>query len=427
MSPSRRLLAFGARSAAGVRIVVSRPRAVLAAVTVFLLGGLPVHSAAPPHGQATAARRTFTRTLRLHGVVEPVKSHTVAAPRLAGPSMGPMVITRLAPPGTRVKQGELLVEFDRQAQLKTALDRRAEYLDLVEQIKKKQAEQSAARAKDQTELRQAENAAESARLELRKNEVVSRIDAEKNQQAHEEAAARLAQLRDTFELKRRAAQAELRILEIQRDRAYSAMRHAEQNTSRLSIASGIDGLVVLNAIWKGNSMSEVGEGDEVRPGVPFMQVVNPEAMQVRARINQADRADLEPGQKVTIHLDAYPEVSLPGRVGTIAAIGVASSLSQKVRSFVGTITIEGSDAKLMPDLSAAVDVELESRPGVLVIPRDALLRDADGPFVRVPAGGGSSRRAVRVGAMSDQEVVVESGLEEGAVVLRGTARPEERR
>jgi multidrug efflux pump subunit AcrA (membrane-fusion protein) len=238
-------------------------------------GAEPAHSAAPQAGQATAARRTFTRTLRLHGTVEPVRSHTVSAPRLAGPSMGPMVITRLTPAGSRVKQGGLLVEFDRQAQMKTALDRRAEYLDLLEQIKKRQAEQSAARAKDQTELRQAENAAESARLELRKNEVISRIDAEKNQQSHEEAVARLAQLRDTFELKRRAAQAELRILEIQRDRANSAMRHAEGNAAKLSIVSGIDGLVVLNAIWKGNTMAEVGEGDEVRPGVPFMQVVNP--------------------------------------------------------------------------------------------------------------------------------------------------------
>ena len=56
-----------------------------------------------------------------------------------------------------------------------------------EQIKKKQAEQAAALAKDESELHQAENAVGTAELEMRKNEIVSRIDAEKNQESLEEA------------------------------------------------------------------------------------------------------------------------------------------------------------------------------------------------------------------------------------------------
>src|SRR4029079_659163 len=180
--------------------------------------------------------------------------------------------------------------------------------------------------------------------------------------AFEEATARLAQLKETFALKRRSARAEVRVLEIQRDRARAAMQHAEQNSTKLSFRSGIDGLVVLNPIWKGSQMAEVGEGDEVRPGVPFMQVVNPETMQVRVRINQADRAYLAVGQKATVHLDAYPEVSLAGTLSAIAAIGTASTLSQKVRTFAGTVSMQAADPKLMPDLSAAVDVEVESRP-----------------------------------------------------------------
>ena len=57
-----------------------------------------------------------------------------------------------------MKKGDLLVEFDRQGQIKASLDRRAEFLDFEQQIAKKQADHQAARAKDESELKQAENA-----------------------------------------------------------------------------------------------------------------------------------------------------------------------------------------------------------------------------------------------------------------------------
>ena len=286
----------------------------------------------------------------------------IAAPRLSGPGSGTLIITKLITSGTNVKKGDLLVEFDRQTQIKNALDRQADYVDFVQQINKKRADQAAAEAVDLTGLKQAENAVQSAQLELKRNEIVSRIDQEKNQENYEEAKATYEQLKSTFALKRKAAEADLKSLEIQRDRAKAAMEYAQKNTARLAISSPIDGIVVLNTIWKGGQMGEVQEGDEVRPGVPFMQVVNAGAMLVRARVNQADVQSLSAGQDVRVGLDAYPELQFGGKIERIAAIGVTSGLNSKVRSFQVLFTIDGTDPKLMPDLSAAVDVQLEKRP-----------------------------------------------------------------
>jgi len=373
---------------------------------------------------AKAERRDFIRSLRFHGTVEASQSFTVAAPRLAGPGLGTLVITRLVASGAAVKKGDLLVEFDRQNQIRTALDKRAEYLDLLEQIKKKRADNDAARARDETELTKAEGALEAARLDMRKNEVLSRIDAEKNQQSLDEAEAQLKQLRETFELKRAAAQADVKVLEIQSDRSKNAMRHARQNSEKMAIRSFLEGLVVLNSIWKGNQMAEVQEGDEVRAGVPFLQVVNPSTMQVRARLNQADVLDLHTGQPVSVRLDAYPELVLPGKLEQLGAIGVTSGMSQRVRYFMGIFSIRGTDSKLMPDLSAAVDVELDRRPQALIVPRDALLEDGQSSYVRVRGGASSSKRPVKLGPVNDHEAVVEAGLEAGEIVLCDPMAPE---
>jgi multidrug resistance efflux pump len=148
-----------------------------------------------------------------------------------------------------VKRGDPLVEFDRQAQMRDFVDKQAEYSKLVDQVAEEQAKESAARAKDETELRQAENNLRKTELEMQKAEIVSRIDAEKNQENLDEAKATFEQLRETFDLKRKAAQAAIRILEIQRDRTQQTMLHAQANADLMQIRSPLDGVVVLNTIW----------------------------------------------------------------------------------------------------------------------------------------------------------------------------------
>jgi len=102
----------------------------------------------------------------------------------------------------------------------------------------------------------------------------------------------------------------------------------------------------------------VQEGDQVRPGVPFMQVVNPAAMQVRVLANQEDFPSLRVGQPAKVRLDAYPELVFPARVELLAPIGEGGDFSSRLREFAVIVSIEGNDPKLMPDLSAAVDVDV---------------------------------------------------------------------
>lgn len=105
-------------------------------------------------------------------------------------------------------------------------------------------------------------------------------------------------------------------------------------------------------------MGEVQEGDQVRPGVPFMQVVDPSRMEVRAPVNQQDFLGLQVGQTAEVRLDAYPQLVFPGKLEEMAPIGRSGDFSSKLRSFFVVFSISGSDLKLMPDLSAAVDVDL---------------------------------------------------------------------
>jgi multidrug resistance efflux pump len=300
-----------------------------------------------------------SRTMRLHGVVEPVNSYAVTTPRLAAGQAGPagqLIIVRLARSGTVVRKGDRLVEFDRHNQLKTARDREAEYRDFLQQLRKKQAEQRAARAKRQTELLHATNAIRTAELDMLGLEYLSKIQSEKNQQALEEARAHLKALQTNLTLRDRVDAAELRMLEIQRDRALHAWKNAQRNAERMVITSPLDGLVVLKSIWKNGSMAVLQEGEEVRAGIPILDVVDPSAMRVRALVNQVDVERLAPGLSAKVTLDSLPARSFTARLEQLSPVATTSGLNARIRSFVATVSITGSDPQLLPDLAAAIDI-----------------------------------------------------------------------
>lgn len=401
---------------------------VIAALVLCAAGALMLwrsHTSSPASATihtATVVRKDFVSTLRLSGTVAAVQAISIGAPRIAGSTIEQLTITKLVPAGAKVHKGDLLVEFDDQPQVKAFLDTQAQYKDLVDQIAHKQADEAAARAKDAAELQQAQDALQKAQLDMQKNEILSRIDAEKNQEALQEAQANLKQLRTTFDLKRRAAQADIHDLEIQRDRAQEIMTHARDNQQRMKVLSPIDGTVVLNTVWKGGSMGRVEEGDQVYPWASFMQVVDPSAMEVRMKVNQEDVLALNPSEHASVHLDAYPDLSFPAHLTELAPVSETSEFSDKVRTFTATYRIDGSEPRLTPDLSAAVDVEVARVPGALVVPRDSVAVDGDGTaYAWVKSGMGFEKRAVRIGAESDLETVVLSGLKESDIVLRGKA------
>jgi multidrug resistance efflux pump len=339
----------------------------IGAFTVVSLRGktLPTKKVSP----SPAANFSTSGSLRLKGTTEAVRMRAILAPVLAGQFVATLTVTRLTASGTNVKRGDLLAEFDRQSQIRDSIDKQAEYDKLVSQVVGEQAKENVTRAKDETEIKEAEGSLTKAQLEMQKVEIMSRIDAEKAQQDLEEAQAKLAQLRETFALKRKAGQAAIRILEIQRDRTEQIMLHARADAELLQIRAPLDGVVVLNTIWKQGKMGEVQEGDQLRPGTPFMQVVDPSLMQVRVLANQEDFLSLRTGLSAHIHLDAYPELVFPGRLEEMAPMGRSGDFSSRLRTFTVVFSITGQDPKLMPDLSAAVDVDLAEQNRATGLPR----------------------------------------------------------
>jgi multidrug resistance efflux pump len=288
--------------------------------------------------------------------MEAVRSVTVMVPRLAGQTINSLVVTRMASPGSTVVPGDLLIEFDPQDQLRNAMDRRAEVVDFEGQIHKKNADLAIQHAADETALKTAEDDLERAKLDLLKADFVSPVEGEKNQLTFEQDTGKVAQLKEVQTLHDKAGAADVKVLEIQRDRSAQALKHAQENAKHMSAYAEFGGVVVIKSMWKGNNLAEIQVGDSVRPGMPVLSIVDPSAMQVRASVNQADLESVRPGQAAKIRLDAYSDLVFDGRVELLAPLGVTSGMTPSVHNFTVIVSVHGTHPKLMPDLTASVDL-----------------------------------------------------------------------
>jgi HlyD family secretion protein len=405
----------------GARTLALRASALLLLVTTpFLFAHFRPGRAATNLEESVirVARRDFSQSLRLNGTTQASRSFVVLAPKLEGAQVGSMVITKLAPAGTHIKKGDFLVEFDPQAQTKDYLEKKGAYEGLVGQVAQKGAEEAIARSKDDTVMKQAEDELKRTQLELQRNEIVSRIDAEKNQEALDEAQATLKQLKETYQLKRAAAAATIRIQEIQRDRALEAMRYAQRNAAKMVVHSPMPGVVVYNTIWLGGRMGSVQQGDQVRPGVPFLQVVDPSQMEVRVQLNQVDLLKVHAGQRAEMRLDAYPGMTLPAVLEEVSPLGHTGQFTEAVRTFTASFSVQGTDPRLLPDLSAALDLDLDTQKNVLVVPWQSIGMEAGHCFVWLKTRVGFEKRSVQATSRNDLEAVVNSGVSEGDTIRR---------
>ncbi len=116
-------------------------------------------------------------------------------------------------------------------------------------------------------------------------------------------------------------------------------------------------MVALQNVWRNNSLGHAQEGDELWPGSPLLRLFNPNEMQVEVSIEEPDVAALAPGTSATVHLDAFPELSFSAKFDSASPVA-SSAMESPIKTFSAHFRLNQSDPHLLPDLSAAVDIQL---------------------------------------------------------------------
>ena len=141
-------------------------------------------------------------------------------------------------------------------------------------------------------------------------------------------------------------------------------------------------------------------------------------MLVDASVSEAEVHRVSPGQTAVVHVEAFPDVRLTGkvfRVGTLASSSVYRPLDDKRFDLI--IELNPTTTDLRPEMTVRADIVIGARNDVLLVPVNAVF-DQQGTFVAHVSGpSGIETRLVGLGESNDQDVEVVSGLREGERVL----------
>ena len=167
----------------------------------------------------------------------------------------------------------------------------------------------------------------------------------------------------------------------------------------------------------------VAPGEWVVPGAAVLELVATDNLRVDVQVPQQRFAELAATQQASVSIDA-----LPGREFTGRVVARVPALDAHSRSFLVRVELEAGDAPVVPGMSARVDFRLPGTRQAVAVPRDALLRFADGSSIVwvIDDDDTVRRQPVTLGSVRGQHVVVTEGLgPNDRVVVRGneTLRP----
>ncbi|MEO8592175.1 MAG: HlyD family efflux transporter periplasmic adaptor subunit [Candidatus Solibacter sp.] len=330
-----------------------------------------------------------------------------------------LVLMALAKPGIRVKTGDVIAEFDPQNQIQRLDDYKDTLVQQENTVKKMLANLAAVKESHDQQVRVAKATRDKALLDLKTAEVRSAIDAEKFKLTVEESEANYQQLLVQSSLVDESQRSQVRANELTRDQSKLEMARAETNVEKMKVKSPMGGIIVLQSVTRNGEFGQIREGDQVAAGQPFVIVVDPTSMVLNATVNQVDAERLRLGMKATIRMDAYPDIQVQATVTGIGAMAKASSFrAQYVGEIPVRLKLEGTDPRIIPDLTGSAEIVLSTEQSTLVAPRSAVFHESDGTHYVYVHGGeqGWLKKKVEIGLPSFVHVAIRSGVQKGDVV-----------
>ncbi len=152
------------------------------------------------------------------------------------------------------------------------------------------------------------------------------------------------------------------------------------------------------------------------------KIIDPNKLQVRAKINEYDIKNVKAEQNVKLTGDAIEKgTDVPGIVKSVSPIAVTSMTSNGNETVVEVlIRVDDAGDVLKPGLNVTCEIAILDKKDILLAPMEAITPDKDDNMMVFVVDEGTKileQRNVTVGINSDMNVEILEGLEVGELIV----------
>jgi RND family efflux transporter MFP subunit len=182
------------------------------------------------------------------------------------------------------------------------------------------------------------------------------------------------------------------------------------------------GVVTVRAAQAGEIVSPISAGGGfTRTGIGT--IVDMDSLELEVDVSENFINRVKPNQPASVKLNAYPDWEIPAEV--IAVIPTADRAKATVKVRIG---FKVKDARILPEMGArvsflddapATDKTTVSAAPAVVVPTEAVQANGETGVVFIVNDNKLERRAVRLGAKTNDGQIVLAGLTAGTKVAVG--------
>ena len=169
-------------------------------------------------------------------------------------------------------------------------------------------------------------------------------------------------------------------------------RSASLDLERTNIRSPVDGIIVGRNITEGQTLATGLEAKTL-----FIIAGDLDSMEINARIDESDIANIKHGQPATFTVDAFP-----GRRSnaTVKQIRMAPQVVSNVVTYTVVLKTTNPDGILLPGMTVMANIVTRRTPAAMTVPM-AALRYRSGPWWSPPAKMPSSSSSDSIWVLRD--------------------------
>lgn len=160
------------------------------------------------------------------------------------------------------------------------------------------------------------------------------------------------------------AEAQLENALAAKDQREASLKSAEIDLERTKIRSPIDGVVIERAVDQGQTVAA-----SLSSPVLFRIAQDLTEIQIEANVDEADIGNVHEGNEVTFTVDAFPDSEFTGEVNQVR---LAPDESNNVVTYTVIITAKNPGRKLLPGMTAIVEIVTGKSENVLRVSNNAI-------------------------------------------------------
>ena len=188
------------------------------------------------------------------------------------------------------------------------------------------------------------------------------------------------------------------------EQAQVSLHQAEWRLEQATLKAPINGIVTTLF---------VESGEMANSGQTVIILSDLANLAVDVNLDETDVARIEMGMTVVVTVDAFPGVEVSGEV---IAIAPTADVQSGVVLYPVTVRLDSTELPLRSSMTVNVTFPIEERQDTLIVPFRAVETEGGQAYLTRVTATGSERVAVTMGLITDTQIEILSGIEEGDVI-----------